>query len=162
MYKRLEKLDPARFGVLRRLHASIPLQEARGHRVRMGVNGIERLSKYNYSRWMKWKADQRNEFKTVFPKEIIDNAVVGHFVHYPRGTGFLDRIETWKNDKSPCCIYGFVVHGEGKIILNDEEVIVPEGEGICFSLRDAHEIPATLQGQVWAFVMIFDDLLGVR
>ena len=126
----------------------------------MGVNGINNLSMYEYSRFMTWTAEQRAEFSKWFPQQADSKAVVKHFVKYEANKGFLDRIETWVNDRSPSWLTCYNLEGEGNIILNSTPTIVPVGYGITFSLNEPHEIKPSQIGTTWAFVVTFDNVWG--
>lgn len=160
MYKKLESLHPAQVRELLELRGQVQFKESKSHRRRMGVSGVNRLSNYLYSRWLTWTSQQRQAWLEVFPKNVTDVSLINWFVTYPKGSGFLDRIETWVGDRSPSYLTCYCMAGTGRILLNDVEVKCAPGEGITFPLSTPHEIPESLVGSVWACAMHMDNIWG--
>lgn len=160
MFKRLDDLHPAAVRDLLELRSQVPFKASEAHRRRMGVNGVARLSKYLYSRYLTWGRLQRRSFLELFPKQASLKSLVNWFVTYPKGDGFLDRIETWTTDRSPSYLTCYCLAGNGRILLDGVEVDVPVGGGITFPLSTPHEIPENLQGSVWVCAMTMDNVWG--
>ena len=160
MFKRLEELHPAAIRELTELRTQVPFKESASHRRRMGVSGLARLSNYQYSRYLTWTRHQRKQFLEVFPTHVTEKSLVNWFVYYPKGSGFLDRIETWVKDPSPSYLTCYCIAGSGRILLDNVEVTVPPGQGITFPLSTPHEIPENLTGSVWACAMTMDNVWG--
>lgn len=160
MFKKLENLHPAAVRELLDLRSGCPAKQSASHRRRMGVSGVARLSSYLYSRYLTWSREQRATFLTLFPKHVTDQSLVNWFVTYPKGSGFLDRIETWVNDRSPSYLTCYCLAGQGRLLLDDVEVICLPGQGVTFPLSTPHEIPESLMGSVWACAMTMDNVWG--
>lgn len=157
-YKTLPPLSDAAVKDLAAIASVVEFKDSSSHRRRIGVNKFNRLSVYKYSRYLTWDASTREKFFATFPSEVISKSVVCWFLQIPKETGFLDRLETWKNEKSPSWITAYVVSGTGTLILNDNMVKMNEGCGVTFPLSLPHEIPLTPDGAIWACSMTFDNV----
>lgn len=120
--------------------------------IRLGANGIERLSNYSHSRWFDWSADQRTAFKNAFGSET-DKALVGWFLKFPANTGFLDLMTYWQDKIMAGNIIAYALNDNQRIWLNDTEILVNRGEGVKFSLKIPHEVKVSNSPQNWACVM---------
>jgi len=158
MYKILNALTEEQKNNLLTLQSQVTMVPATSHRRRMGVNINKKLSVYNLSKYLKWTADQRKVFKDNFPANADSKAVVKWFVEYPATTGFLDRMTYWENEPSPSWLTCYNLKGAGDITLNNENITVPVGQGIVFSVDMIHEIKPTAQGTLWACVMTCDNV----
>lgn len=158
MHKILKPLAKTKLEGLISLRESVNMVSACTHRRRIGVNKFNKLSVYDYSRYMSWTHTQRQLFSKFFPKKADDVAVVKWFVEFPPYTGFLDRLESWTTDPSPSWVTSYCIRGNGHVIINDEHVYAEQGQGLCFPLSAPHEVPPTEHGSTWAFVLTCDNV----
>jgi hypothetical protein len=128
--------------------------EAYSFRRRMGVNGADALSIYKNTRWFTWTAKQRNKYKALLPEHMVNQAVVGWYLDLPAGDGFLDRMTVWVDKPNSGTAIAYALRGDQTILINDKPVLVKQGQGIGFSLREIHEIKPSEEGQLWACVMV--------
>lgn len=157
MYVRLPALPPEAVAQLRQHYQEVPVKRAESHRRRMGENTVNALSIYRYSRWFDWTAAQRKAFKKHLPPSQAEKAIVGWFLDIDPEVGFLDRMTTWVGKTMAGTILSYSLKGEAQILINDRVVRVPEGEGICFNLREIHEIKPSPNGQLWACLMVLEE-----
>lgn len=120
--------------------------------IRLGANGIEKLSRYSYSRWFDWTNDQRTTFKNSFGSDA-NTALVGWFLTFPANTGFLDLMTYWQDKTMAGNIVSYALNDNQRIWLDGTEVAVNRGEGVKFSLKIPHEIKISTVTQNWVCVM---------
>lgn len=148
-----QRLTPEQLTKLAEMSKTVRYTDAKTFKRRMGESG--RLSIYRYSKWLTWGLDNRTEFKSCFPPELIKGALIGWFLDFPVITGFLDRITTWVNDKVAGYIVTYNVSETPNIIyIDDEPVTVEPGQAICFSLKHVHEIKPSKERGTWASIML--------
>jgi hypothetical protein len=157
-YKILDRLDPAVHANLLELHSNVRMVDAIGPRRRIGVNGINNLSVYRYSRYLTWTSSQRKFFSENFPINADSKAFIKWFVEFSANEGFLDRLETWVNDKSPSWYTCYNIKGSGNITLNNVDLQIPEGQGISYPLNIPHEMKKSSIGALWACVVTMDNV----
>jgi len=150
MYKQIPKLVDENLIKLVNLSNVVSYRDKIEH---IGVNGYNRLSVYNTSKWYDWTRQQKQEFKSCFENDFSNNAIIGWFLKFPKTIGFLDKIDYWKTTNSAGIILAYALNDEQNIYLNDEKVIVRKGEGIAFSLRNTHEVKTKATEQNWACLM---------
>jgi hypothetical protein len=150
MYTKLPKLNEQHISDLTQLMSEVQYSD-KG--IRMGANGIEKLSKYHYSKWYDWTRPQKQRFKDSLGTELIDQAVVGWFLKLPKNTGFLDLMNYWVDKKMAGVIASYALSDQD-IWINNEKITVLRGEGIRFSLKNPHEIKISTKDQNWACVML--------
>jgi len=120
---------------------------------RMGVNGVNNVSVYTYSKWKSWNRNQVKEFKSMFSNPDIDRSIIGWFLKFPAEVGFLDLMTTWVG--KPCgSIIAYSLADSQVIWLNGREVTVNRGQGIKFSLSVPHEVKPVSFEQNWACLML--------
>jgi hypothetical protein len=157
-YKILDSLTPTQITNLLDLQSNVKMVPAVGTRRRIGVHGINNLSVYNYSRYLTWTSAQRKLFSDNYPTNADSKAFIKWFVEFPANTGFLDRLETWKEDKSPSWYTCYNIRGAGSITLDGVEITVPVGQGISYPLSIPHEMKVTTTGALWACVVTMDNV----
>lgn len=140
---------------LRQVAEAVTFIEAKSIRRRVGANGINNLSVYNYSRWYRWPNRMRQHFKACHFTPAVEKALVGWFLDIPAGGGFLDRMITWIDKPMAGTVIAVSLQDDQRILINEEEHIVNEGEIIGFSLRCVHEIKPSVNGQKWANIMVY-------
>lgn len=153
MYKHYTPLTESEVENAIELSKEVKFREAFGSRRRVGRNGQNALSKYNYSKWFEWNKKQRDTFKTFFSKEVIDQAVQGWFLEIPAGSGFLDVMDYWVGKPLSGRVIATALK-EQVFHLEGKGVQLSPGEQIGFSLTSLHEIKPSPEGQLWACVMI--------
>lgn len=151
------KLSKEKLSTIQELASRTTLYPAVGSRRRIGANGANALSVYNYDRWFGWSSVDRKTFKSVFPEEVIDRAIVGHFLEIPEG-GFLDVMTAWVDTTQAGYMVSFNIGEEdATIIVSGKEVVVPVGGSVSFSLAEVHSIPKKSSGRdLWACVMLLE------
>jgi hypothetical protein len=150
---RLKALAPEALAALRLHQKQAPMVKATSHRRRMGENGINAPSIYNYSRWYTWTKAKRDEFKALLPEALIQDAMVGWHLVFPPVTGFLDRMTTWVGEVRTGTVVSYNLGGDCEIFINDKPVTIKTGEAVAFNLRLVHEIKCSAAGQSWASIM---------
>ena len=162
MYKILDNLTEENKNALLGLQSEVYMQPATSYRRRVGVNGPNNLSVYNFSKYLNgWTRHQRKTFMDNFPDPADEKAVAKWFLEIPAVDGQIDKTNTWQNEASAAWVTSYNLKGAGNITIGDEEVIVPEGKGITFQLSIAHGITKTSDGTLWACVMHLDNLWNV-
>jgi len=150
MNKKLSNLTIENLDKLARLSRVVNYSDKIEH---IGVNGYSQLSVYNTSKWYNWTRQQKQEFKSCFDTEFSNKALIGWFLKFPKDTGFLDKMEYWKNTDSAGVVLAYAICDNQEIYLNENKVEVNKGEGIAFSLRAMHEVKSKLTDQHWACLM---------
>jgi hypothetical protein len=150
MHKQLPNLTNNNITKLENLSSSIGYRDKIEH---IGVNGYNRLSIYNTSKWYDWTRQQKQEFKSCFEDDFSNKAIIGWFLKFPKTTGFLDEIDYWKTTNAAGIILAYALNDGQDIYLNHNKVVVNKGEGIAFSLRLTHEVKAKPTEQNWACLM---------
>lgn len=141
---------------LKDLQSELSMTESISHRRRMGEGGINALSRYSYSRWYSWDSKTRQLFKSHIPEQQANAALIGWYLKIPR-RGFLDRMTTWVGSKEAGTIIAYSLNGDQVIRINDQDVIVNQGEGIGFHLSNIHEIKPPKREQLWACLMVLGE-----
>lgn len=155
MITRLKKLSPSKAHALYQLFDTFTLKQASSHRLRMGENRMDNLSVYFTTRWFKWRYQVRDLFKEQLPEAMVNQAMVGWYLHLPPETGFLDRMTTWVDKQAGSgTVMAYALQDGQVIILNEQEHVVNRGEGIGFHLSEVHEIKPSTEGQLWACIMV--------
>ncbi len=150
MYKQLPKLTNDNLIKLENLLDIVSYKNKIEH---IGVNGYNRLSVYNTSKWYDWTRQQKQEYKSCFENEFTDKALIGWFLRFPKTTGFLDKIEYWKTTNAAGIILAYALDDGQDIHLDGNKIVVNKGEGIAFSLRTTHEVKVKATEQNWACLM---------
>lgn len=157
MFTRFPSLTLKEVKELNTLAESVEMIPSASHRRRIGDNGKNNLSNYQYSRYFNWTHEQREQFKTFFPEAVSSKALVGWFLDIPAEVGLLDRMSTWVGKKMAGTSIAFALANDQTIYINDQKVVVPKGEGIGFKLSEVHEIRKGGPEQRWACVMVLGD-----
>lgn len=118
------------------------------------VNG--KAGVYLHSNWNEWSHENRDRFKRCFDNDIIDNSVIGWFLHIPAIKGNLPYNDTWKNANTAGTVYSYALNDDMHIILDGTRHTLSKGQGIKFSLKTPHEIQSSTDEQNWACVMCFE------
>lgn len=153
MYKHYDNLTTEEVESLVELSKEVKFKDSGGTRVRMGANGSNALSIYNYSKWFTWKHKQREVFKAAFPENSKDSIVQGWFLKLPAYKGFLDLQDTWVDNPMSGRVIATALQDQ-TIYIENTAIDVKKGEQIGFSLCSLHEIKPSDKGQLWACVMI--------
>uniref|UniRef100_A0AB39CDC0 Uncharacterized protein n=1 Tax=Pseudomonas phage RVTF4 TaxID=3236931 RepID=A0AB39CDC0_9VIRU len=155
MYTKLPALTEAQVEDLLKLQTELKMTDAVGHRVRIGANAPNKMSKYSYSRWFSWTRHQRALYKSIIPEHIVSRSLQCWFLKFDPVVGFLDEMTVWVGKASSGTVIAYALQDGMSITLdNGHRVHVPKGEGISFHLSTVHEVPPTKQGGLWACVMI--------
>lgn len=153
MYKKLSTLPSDSVQILDSLIEEVSFNDKN---IRLGANGINKLSKYSHSRWFDWTASQRSLFKMSFGTES-EKAIVGWFLTLPESIGFLDLMTYWQDKVMAGTIVSYALNNDQRIWLNNNEIILNRGEGLEFSLKVPHEIKSSNIQQNWACIMQLDN-----
>lgn len=154
MYKLETSLSNESLTTFDSLIALVPFNN---NNIRVGANGIEKLSKYSYSRWYDWTADQRAAFKHAFGASS-NKALVGWFLIFPENTGFLDLMTYWQDKTMAGNIIAYSLNDNQRIWLDGAEITVNRGEGLKFSLKVPHEVKSSNITQNWVCIMQLDNV----
>jgi hypothetical protein len=122
--------------------------------IRLGVNNVDRLSVYDYSKWKTWTRTQRSNFKNCFAEADVNKAVIGYFLKFPANTGFLDEMNTWQDATSVGTIVAYSLTENNSITIDGQTVSVAKGQGIEFSLKNTHAVSASATESNWACLML--------
>lgn len=153
MYSRLHALSEESVAELLELKSQVKFSNATGSRRRQGMNGLNALSIYNYSKWFEWRHKQRELVKTILPARQTETAKQVWFLEIPKKTGFLDVMTYWVGKGHQCgkvCAYALQ---DQSMIVGGRDVHVKKGEGIYFCLSEVHSIKPSKEGQLWFCVM---------
>jgi len=120
-------------------------------RVTRGKPGV-----YRHTNWNEWSAEKRDRFKSNFDPELVNKSVIGWFLQIPADIGNLPYNDTWVNADMAGTVYSYALQPDTQIILNGMKFVLDEGQGIKFSLKIPHEIPASQNEQNWACMMCFE------
>jgi len=153
MYIKLEKLNSNQIDNLSDLISSVTFTDKNK---RIGANGIENFSIYNYSKWHEWDRNKKILFKSSLPSIYAEKSLIGWFLHLPPETGFLDLMDAWVGQTMAGTVVAYSLTEDQQISINNENVTLERGEGIKFCLRYAHEIRPSELGQYWACLMILE------
>lgn len=156
MITRYPKLSKESLEGLQKLRDEVPLLKSESHRRRMGERGFRSLSQYNYSRWYTWDSGTRKLYKSLLPENQSEAALIGWYLVVPR-RGFLDRMTKWVGERMAGTIITYSLNGDQVIRINDQDVIVNQGEGIGFHLSNVHEIKPPKREQLWACLMVLGE-----
>jgi len=150
MYEKKSKLNSEQVNALRLLKDEVVMTNKH---IRLGENGTDNMSVYNYSKWSTWNRSQKSQFKSYFPSESIEKSVIGWFLNLPPNTGFLDKMIAWRNQNHCGTVVAFALDDQ-QIYLNDQAITVESGEGIQFKLNVDHNIKPSGTDRNWACVMV--------
>lgn len=154
MYSRLHSLTTEAVEALLELKENVAFTTASGSRRRQGLNDMNALSIYNYSKWFNWKSAQRDIVKGLIPEAQTKYAKQVWFLEIPEKTGFLDVMTYWVGTEAMCgkvCAYALK---DQVISISGREVRVKKGEGIYFCLSEVHQIKPSAAGQLWFCTMV--------
>lgn len=152
MYKHYDKLTNEEVASLIALSKEVKFKDSKGSRMRVGANGADACSIYNYSKWFDWKHKQREIFRPCFPEMMHKSIIQGWFLEIPPNTGFLDKMVVWVGKEYSGRVIATALKTQ-TILLDGTPVKVKKGEQIGFSLCTIHEIKPSTEGQLWACVM---------
>lgn len=149
-----KKLEPAQVETLLDISKQVAFRDSSSVRRRMGVNGANALSVYNVSKWYFFGHQLRAQYKAQFPKEKIDKAFTGWYLHIPVN-GFIDKIATWV-DKTTQNMHYFSValHDNQQIYIDDELHTFNKGDVCWFNIKSTYEIKTTATEQLWACILV--------
>lgn len=151
MIEQIENLEADKIATLKDLQNNV---EFVSDRIRLGANGVSKLSVYSFSKWKTWDRDTRNRFKECFNSEYVDNALIGWFLHLPANTGFLDQQNAWVNEKVAGTVVAYSLSDSNNIWIAGNEARISTGEGIKFNLKSIHEIKMSGTDKNWACLML--------
>lgn len=154
MYKLETSLSNDALTAFDTLIGSVPFNS---NNIRVGANGIGKLSNYSYSRWYDWTAEQRTAFKSSFGP-AVDKALVGWFLRFPATVGFLDLMTYWQDKIMAGNIVAYALNDNQRIWLNGSEIVINRGEGLRFSLKIPHEVKPSNIAQNWVCIMQLDKV----
>lgn len=150
MYELLDPISDDSVATLQTLMAGLTFHE---NDVRVGANGIEKLSVYETTKWLEWSREDRAAYKAALPAEFVEKAVIGSFLHLPATTGFLDIQDFWTKTPMAGTMCSFALEDDMDITINGETISVAKGQGIKFHLSNLHEISTKATDQNWACLM---------
>jgi hypothetical protein len=150
MYTKLIKLQDDKIVFLDNLSNQV---NYRSNNIRVGASGSEKMSIYSYSKWFDWNRIQRKEYKSCFDKDLLDSAMMGWFLKFPRNSGFLDLMTYWVGNKLAANVVSFAL-ADQDIIINGQKITVLRGEGIKFNLGTPHEIKPSSNEMRWVCLML--------
>jgi hypothetical protein len=148
-----ELLDPISEDSVETLQAMMAGLTFHDNDVRVGANGIEKLSVYETTKWLEWSREDRAAFKAALPEAYVTKAVIGSFLHLPADTGFLDTQDFWTKTPMAGTMISYALEDDMDITINGETIPVAKGEGIKFHLSHVHEISTKATDQNWACLM---------
>lgn len=154
MYTLLPALSEEKIAELLAVRGELELVEAKGHRLRVGKNILERESVYSYSRWFSWNRHQRKRVKDVIPQNIISRALQFWFLEFPERLGFLDTMTQWVGKPQCGTVIAYALRDGQYINLEGNTIFVERGAGIAFHLSTVHQVDPTRLGGLWACTMI--------
>lgn len=149
MHETLTTLDSSTVDALVGLKSDITFAS---DNIRIGENGLAKLSVYNYSKWYNWSREQRETYKDLL-SDYVDTAIVGWFISFPANTGFLDNMTYWKDKSDSGTVVAFSLTNNNTIKIAGNTITVNKGEGIRFSLRQVHEVELASFERNWACLM---------
>lgn len=150
MYELLDPISDDNVATLQTLMAGLTFHE---NDVRVGANGIEKLSVYETTKWLEWSREDRATFQSALPTEFVEKAVIGSFLHLPADTGFLDTQDFWTRTPMAGTMCSFALEDDCDITINGDTISVARGQGIKFHLSNLHEISIKATDQNWACLM---------
>jgi|LWDU01.1.fsa_nt_gi hypothetical protein len=124
-----------------------------GVRRRVGVNGVNKLSKYNVWKKWSWGRDIRLLVESIIPTELSSKHNEMWFLNIP-SDGFIDKV---KADEPifKCLIVPLT--DNGSIIVNGETIQNQAGKGVWFVMNEYYEIPENNIDQTYlAFIFLVD------
>lgn len=155
MYVLLNPLASAEIDKLLELKAEVKFSDSTGSRMRVGKNGPDACSVYNYSKWFSWTHAQRETIKSVLPEKQTTQAMQTWFLDIPPKVGFLDVMNKWVDYAHECGkILAYSLSGDQVIWLNGNPIRLKKGEGIGFCLSELHQIKTSPNGQQWVCMMV--------
>lgn len=161
-YRMLGKLPAATIEKLLEISERVTYVFSSGSRMRIGNNAPHVVSKYHYSKWFEWKGADREIFRGLFPKEIIDKAIQCWFLKYDPEVGMLDEMTFAVNARFPSSFIVTALQNGQEIIINGQSVTVNKGEVLTFQASTIHEVKPSKKGQLWACIMIHEPFTGLK
>lgn len=149
MHTKLTKLSEDKIAFLENLSDRV---DYRSNNIRVGASGPSKMSVYSYSKWYDWNRNQRRDYKACFIPEVSEPAMMGWFLKFPQSTGFLDRMTYWVGNRLAANVTVFALKDQ-EIILDNNIIRVPKGEGLKFNLAIPHEIKLSQTEMRWACLM---------
>jgi len=149
MHETLEQLDNATVDSLINIKADVAFSS---NNVRIGTNGLDKLSVYSTSKWHDWSLEQRNNFKTLL-NDHMSTAIVGWFLEFPGNTGFLDEMDYWVDKPDSGTVVAYSLVNNNSITVAGQTVTLQKGEGIKFSLKQIHKVDIASSTRSWACLM---------
>jgi hypothetical protein len=121
--------------------------------IRVGQNGLDKLSVYEYSKWKTWNRAQKNTFKSAFDSADLEKSLIGWFLKFPGSTGFLDVMDYWQNNNDSGIVLAYSLTDGNSIWIGGTEYHANRGVGFKFSLRHLHEVRANPAERNWACLL---------
>lgn len=157
-YRMLGKLKEQSVAKLIELSEEVKYSFSTGSRLRGGRNIPNVLSKYHYSKWFQWKAEQRKRFKEIYPVWVTDLCVQVWFLKFDPVTGLLDEMVFAVNSPRAATFISTSLKDGQEIIIEGRTVVVNKGETITFKAATIHEIKESKQGQLWVCMMVRKEI----
>jgi hypothetical protein len=150
MYEMLPKLEDSKIDQLKELRSVVPFNN---QKIRLGAGGADRRSVFYRSKWYDWTKAQMNQFKSCFESSMIEQSVIGWFMHLPKDLGFMDVMNRWVDSPMAGVVVGYALEDGMEVWINGQCIPVPKGQGIRFSLKHLHEMKNKNFDQNWACLM---------
>lgn len=154
MYVLLKPLTSEKVESLLALKSEVKFSDSSGSRMRLGKNGPDACSVYNYSKWFSWTHAQRETIKSILPENQTSKSVQTWFLDIPAKKGFLDVMTAWEGRPNSGKVLAYALGDDQVIWLAGSPIRVKKGEGIGFCLSVIHQIKTSPSGQLWACMMI--------
>lgn len=150
-------LTTSQLASLKQLYRNMPELKQPVEPLHLGDNGLENPSIFQTVHWFDMTRKQRHQFKEAFPDAIIQRAVNGWFLRFPKRTGRLDRMTHWVGQPLTGSVVSYSLADNQVFSVDDVEMTFNAGDGVGFALNQPHEVKPSKDGQRWACVLIVGD-----
>lgn len=153
MYRIHKVTNETQVNKLIELSKSLNFKFSEGSRMRKGANAPHVLSKYWYTRWFEWTAEQRQVVKDNYPQPFIRLPLQVWYLKFEAKVGMLDLMDYWVDQKTPPTIFALALQDNQNIHIDGKLVVANKGDIVEFSLGTLHEVKVQDRDSLWLCLM---------
>ena len=138
------------------LVAALPtMRFAHGRGLRKSIDGGNKVSVYQHTRWQWYPESLKTAWKTNMPSDVVSSFLVSSFMKIPKDTGILypTQIGTPEQKAIGCFLSVALTDGQ-HLIINGTKYDVNKGDALLFDGSDTYETEISSSDAFWCINMV--------
>ena len=138
------------------LVAALPtMRFAHGRGLRKSIDGGNKVSVYQHTRWQWYPESLKTAWKTNMPSDVVSSFLVSSFMKIPKDTGILYPTQIGlPEQKAIGCFLSVALTDGQHLKVNGTKYDVNKGDALLFDGSDTYETEISSSDAFWCINMV--------